>query len=107
MPMRGVSEKELKKNFPHLLKELEERKLGKDKPPKMKVDKGWGYDPSILDFLKRCDNDREALEIVDYLERRGEITKAYATSLRTRIKEEGVRSFGEKRTPGHYFREFG
>ena len=105
--MPRISEKELKKNFPNLLKELEEGKSGKGKLPKMKVDKGRGYDPSILDFLRRCDNDREALEVVDYLEKRGEITEAYAASLRTRIKEKGVRSFGEKRTPGHYFREFG
>jgi len=105
--MPGISEKALKKNFPHLLKELEEGRSGKGKPPKMKVDKGRGYDPSVLDFLKRCDNDREALEIVDYLERRGEITEAYAASLRTWIKKKGVRYFGEKRAPGHYFREFG
>jgi hypothetical protein len=105
--MPGISEKELKRNFPNLLKELGERKPDKGKPPRVRVDKGRGYDPSILDFLRRCDNDREALEIVDYLERRGEITETYAASLRKRIKEKGVRSFGEKRAPGHYFREFG
>jgi hypothetical protein len=105
--MSRISENELRKNFPHLLKELEEGPSTEGKPVKMKVDKGRGYEPSVLDFLKRCDNEKEALEVIDYFERREKITKAYAANIRTQIKEKGVRSFGEKRRPGHYFKEFG
>lgn len=105
--MSRVSENELRKNFPQLFKELESGKSIEDKLIKMKVDKGRGYEPSALDFLKRCNDDKEAFEVIDYLERRGEITKAYATTLKRQVKEKGVKFFGEKRRPGHYFREFG
>lgn len=106
IPMSRVSKNEIRKNFPHLFKELESGSTIEDKPIKIKVDKGRGYEPSILDFLKRCNNDKEAFEIIDHLERRREITKAYAAALKTQVKEKGVRSFGEKRRPGHYFKEF-
>jgi len=103
--MSRVSKNEIRKNFPHLFEELESNSTIEDKPIKLKVDKGRGYEPSILDFLKRCNDDKEAFEIIDYLERREEITKAYADTLKTQVREKGVRSFGEKRRPGHYFRE--
>ncbi|MBC7120696.1 MAG: DUF2095 family protein [Candidatus Methanosuratus sp.] len=99
----GISENELKRDYPNLYKEItsstgEERSI--------KVDRGRGYVPSIIDFLQRCDTDQEGFEVVDFMEKRGEISKHYAESLRKRIAESGIRSFGEKRVPGHYFKKF-
>jgi hypothetical protein len=65
-----------------------------------------GYEPNVFDFLARCDNNKQAIEIVDYLEKRGELPKGEAEDLRNRISEHGVRSLTKKRAPGHYFREF-
>lgn len=108
MLMKGIDEKELKKSYPSLHKELAEsngnqpedgnnhRKL------KAKVDTGRGYDPSIIDFLQRCSTDDEAIEIVDFMEKKGDISRPYANSLRKKIADKGVRSFGPKRVPWHY-----
>lgn len=103
--MREYSKEELRKMFPNLMKELEDVSI-EDKIV-LKIDKSRGFEPTVIDFIKRCDRDEEALEIIDYLERKGEITKEYAESLRIRIREKGVRSFGRKRKPGYYFRAFG
>lgn len=100
----GFSEKELKRDYPNLYREI-----GSDvgSGHSIKVDKGRGYMPSIMDFLQRCSTDAEGLEIIEFMEKRGEISKAYAASLRNRIAESGIRSFGEKRESGYYFKKFG
>lgn len=106
--MRGIDEKELKKSYPNLHKELADS--GGDQPEesdshkrrKVKVDMGRGYDPSILDFLQRCSTDDEALAIIDFMEKKGDISRPYANSLRKKVADKGVRSFGPKRNPGHY-----
>jgi hypothetical protein len=120
--MVGTSERELKKNYRHLYKELEEssdicepdsESLGELEAPlkkvkigKIKVDKGRSYDPSVIDFLQRCSTNEEAIEIISYLEKRGEITAPYAESLRKKVATKGVRSFGPKRELGYYHNAF-
>ncbi|NHJ86377.1 MAG: DUF2095 domain-containing protein [Asgard group archaeon] len=63
-----------------------------------------GYDPSVIDFLRRCDTDEQAIEIIDYLEKKSEITNDEATKLKKQLKKDGLRSFGEKKEQGFYFR---
>lgn len=103
--MKGFSKDELKKDFPNLIREIEandsEDQCG------LKIDRSRGYTPNVIDFIGRCERDDEAIEIIDYLEKRGEITHIYAEALRKQVKERGVRSFGRKRTPGYYFKVFG
>lgn len=101
-----MPEEELKKKFPHLAKEIEESPPEETATLKIKANPS-GYQPNVLDFLARCDNNRQALEIIDYLEKRGELSQADAGSLRQRIAKHGVRSVAKKRAPGYYFREFG
>ncbi len=66
-----------------------------------------GFSPSAVDFLRRCENEKEAEEIIDFLERRGEITPEYARGLRKQLREKGLRSFGSKKEPGYYFEHLG
>jgi len=66
-----------------------------------------GYNPDVIDFLRRCDNERQAVEIIDYLEKRGEISKEYASQLRRQLNEKGVRSFGSKKEDGYYLKRGG
>jgi len=101
-----MPEDELKKRFPHIAKEIEELPPEEMASVKVKACPS-GYQPNVLDFLARCDNDKQAMEIVDYLEKRGELPQADASDLRMRISKHGVRSVAKKRAPGHYFREFG
>jgi len=63
------------------------------------------YMPDAIDFIRRCDNDKQAEEIIDFLEKRQEITREYAHKLRRQLKTKGVRSFGPKKQDDYYSRE--
>ncbi len=100
---------EFKKRFPALAKEMEEGKGRADlkfevEPPKPKR-KFAGYDPAVVDFIRRCSGEEEALEIIEYLKGREEITVEEADRLCRQLEEEGLRSFGPKKEPGYYERE--
>ena len=104
---------QFKKLFPHLAREMGREGTVRisgsrtDEGEAEKAAMGEGFFPSAVDFLRRCDTEREAEEIIDYLEKRGEITHEYAEALRKQLKEKGVRSFGSKKEPGYYFEHFG
>jgi len=66
-----------------------------------------GYNPDVIDFLRRCDNEKQAYEIIDYLEKRKEISAEYASQLRKQLRERGVRSFGSKKEDGYYLKQAG
>ncbi|WP_456368598.1 DUF2095 family protein [Thermococcus sp.] len=63
-----------------------------------------GYNPTVIDFLRRCETDDEALEIINWLEERGEITPEMARDLRIVLTKRGVRAFGPKKEWGWYER---
>ena len=63
-----------------------------------------GYNPTIIDFLRRCETDEEALEIINWMEERGEITHEMAKELRVTLVQKGVRAFGPKKEWGWYER---
>jgi len=62
------------------------------------------YMPDAVDYIRRCDSEKQAEEIVDYLEKRNEITGEYAYKLRKQLKTKGVRSFGPKKQDDYYSR---
>jgi hypothetical protein len=104
-----MEKEEFKKRFPFLAKEIEEGE-GKaelnfhvEKPNQKR--KFAGYNPDIVDFLRRCNNEEEAIEIIEYMKQRGEITEEESHTLLDQLKEEGVRSFGTKKTHGYYEKE--
>lgn len=106
-----------KKMFPHLTEEIDEAKskvninsIRSDPTTgdRVRVSKCFDdYNPTAIDFLCRCDNAKQAEEIIDYLEKRGEIDDKYAQKLREQLKKKGIRSFGTKREEGYYLRESG
>lgn len=67
-------------------------------------DKFTGYNPDVVDFIRRCDTEEQAAEIIDYLEKRNEISYEYALKLRKQLREKGVRSFGSKKESDYYFK---
>jgi hypothetical protein len=122
--------KALKKIFPNLYEELEggnckvpinalrknaaeaeESEDGEtqeeDFKPTFAPDKFCHFSPSAVDFIRRCDTDAQAEEIITYLQKKGEITKEYADELRCKVKRDGVRCFGPKKEENYYFREGG
>lgn len=62
-----------------------------------------GYEPTIVDFIRRCENDAQALEIINFFEEHGEIESGYARRLRIQLAERGLQSFGKRRKPGCYW----
>ncbi len=133
----ALDKKDLKKMFPNLYRELtsSENKVSIDAvrkdPQKAEAevcgcdecedigseeqassslempDKLRHFNPQAVDFIRRCDTEVQAEEIISYLEKRGEITKEYAKELRCQLKRDGVRSFGSKKEEYHYFKEGG
>uniref|UniRef100_A0A7C4W2H6 DUF2095 domain-containing protein n=1 Tax=Geoglobus ahangari TaxID=113653 RepID=A0A7C4W2H6_9EURY len=59
--------------------------------------------PTVLDHLERCRNFEEAYEIIDYFEKRGEITKEYAEFLKS--NKTLLSSIIGTRSAGKYERE--
>jgi len=66
-----------------------------------------GFVPGAVDYLRRCSSDEEALEVIEYLEERGEISREYSEQLKKQVREMGVRSFGKLKEDGYYLRKLG
>jgi len=103
----------VKRLFPNLAKELEQ---DENRIPvnSVRTDTSSGeravaedfthYIPDIIDFIRRCNNEKQAEEIIAYMEKRGEIDKEYAHRLKEQLKEKGVRSFGTKKEADYYLK---
>jgi len=107
-----LDKKAFKKLFPNLVEELESSK-NKVALNSVRTDVKTGekavskrfihYAPDVIDFIRRCDTEEQAEEIISYMEKRGEIGKQYAKKLRKQLEEEGLRSFGPKKEENYYF----
>ena len=111
-----TNKKSFKKMFPNLAEELEGRnskvpidavRTDSDSAEKSMSDKFRNYDPTVVDFIRRCDTEEQAKTIIAYMEKRGELTKEYAAKLRKQLKMKGVRSFGPKKDEDYYFKQGG
>jgi len=109
-----IDKKRFKTMFPHLSQEMEHKhhrfgissvrsdvQTGENASAK-RFD---GYTPDVIDFIRRCDNEQQAMEIIDFLEKRQEIGNSYAQRLKRQLKAKGVRSFGPKKQDDYYSRE--
>ncbi len=112
----AINKRSIKKLFPHLAKELEEgdSKIGiasvqgetiddTQTPP----DKLSNFNPTVMDFLRRCDTEIQAESIIAFMEKRGEIRADYAQQLRLQLRRDGIRSFGPKKEDDYYFKQGG
>jgi len=106
-----IDKKRFKRFFPHLSREIEAKKqrvvissVRSDPQTGESASSGMfdGYVPDVIDFIRRCDNEKQALEIVEYMEKREEISPDHARRLRRQLKEKGVRSFGPKKEDDYY-----
>ena len=110
-----IDREKFRKLFPNLYREIVSKKMSisidavrvdreeaereASKPDKPQM-------PTPIDYLRRCENDEEAFEVVNYLEKRGEISSEEAEKLRKQIREHGVRSFGKKKEWGYYSEKY-
>jgi hypothetical protein len=111
-----TDKKSFKKMFPNLSEELaggdskisiDAVRTDPDTAQNTSPDKFHNYDPTVVDFIRRCDTEEQAEAIIAYLEKRGELTEEYAAKLRKQVKRKGVRSFGSKKEESYYFRKGG
>lgn len=103
-----------RKLFPHLTREMESGRsrayvndnIETDEPKANNDAPKWaGYDPDVVDFIRRCETAEQAEEVVNYMESRCEITEERAAEIRKQIVEEGLRSFGPKKEMGFYHKD--
>ncbi len=117
---------ELKRQFPQLMRELSEKKKSlkikgvdyeiEQAKEELKASQDTNYcedllNPGAIDFIRRCTDKEDALEILDYLIERNELTVQDYNALKNRIKEEGgleklITECGGLKTPGYYERKF-
>jgi len=106
-----IDEKMFRKLFPNLYREIVLKKMHisidavrtvvEEGEREAERRRGPGM-PTPIDYLRRCENDEEAFEVINYLERKKEITHEKAEELRKQVRERGVRSFGSKKEWGYY-----
>ena len=103
-----------RKLYPHLAEEIEKGALKipidhfrvrLEHEDRLTARKWAGYNPDVVDFIRRCDTEEQADEIIDYMEIQGEITREKAEELRRQLKSEGLRSFGDKKESDFYNKE--
>jgi len=109
-----MDKERFRKMFPHLAKEMhaEESRIAINSVRSdvqtgetASSSKFVSYIPDVIDYIRRCDNEQQAKEIIAYLEKRREISRQYAERLRKQLKEKGVRSFGPKKEEDYYLKK--
>ena len=104
-------DREFKRKFPHLYEELEDSTSGEsedsDNPRSQDAepDVSDTYSTDAISYIRRARTNEEAIEVVSYLRKRGELSENDASGIIKQVKERGVRSFGSLKTWGHYERE--
>ena len=115
----AIDKKAIKKIFPHLYEELEtgEAKVPinavrkspeaienaeceeeeEEFAPSVPLDKLRHFNPSAVDFIRRCDTNAQAEEIILYLEKKCEIAKEYADELCSQLKRRSKMFLAQKR----------
>ena len=74
-----------------------------EKTKPMEKDYLQGFDPQAIDFIRRAKTIDEAVDVINYLESRKEISSEECQKLKEQLKEAGLDSFGEHKNDGYYF----
>ncbi|MCG3222624.1 MAG: DUF2095 family protein [Candidatus Heimdallarchaeota archaeon] len=103
-----IKEEEFGDHFPVLSREIKEGEKNISESEMRTVSgskkdrRFQGYTPGVVDFLCRCETEEEAMEIIEYMLKKGDLTEEYANMLKNQLKEKGLEFFGEHRNPGYY-----
>jgi len=92
---------EIRRQFPNLLREIESKEqtiaIGSVRSnPKSGEAHALGEPLDVIRYLRKCEREEEALEIIGYFEKQGKISSEYAKSLRIQLLQQGLKSFGKK-----------
>ncbi|MFX1429441.1 MAG: DUF2095 family protein [Promethearchaeota archaeon] len=117
---------EFNKQFPHLIEEISKKKkslkidsinINTDQTNMENTQESNNsypnelYNPGVIDFLRRCTENEDAINILDYLMRRNEITQQEYHNYRKIISQEGglkqlIDQFGGLKRPGYYMKKY-
>ncbi|MFX0064863.1 MAG: DUF2095 family protein [Candidatus Hermodarchaeota archaeon] len=117
VPILRVSHEEFRRRFPAIYEEifgLYEEDTSEDvQPPQRQIeliekteseiDPFANYSPNVIDFIRRASTPTEALEVINFLEKRNELTFEEARTLKEQLQSKGLESFGSKKRIGDYF----
>lgn len=116
--------KELEKNFPSLMIEIsEKKKYMRIESVNHKLEQKVNIitnnicyqenlnNPGAIDFIRRCTNNEDAIEILDFLFNKKEISDKDYKFLKSQILKEGglkklINDSGGLKTPGYYIRKY-
>lgn len=93
-----------REEFPHLARELENMEDARVQIRGVRTCEIKDID--VVRLMRRCDREEQAVEIIEYLKRRGEISEEYALQVLKQLKEKGLRSFGSKISWGFFEKEY-
>jgi len=101
------SVEEFKKKFPRLAEEIFS---DRDKQLTLRVESGFSdpwrnYVPTVVDYIRRCKTTEEAIRVVEYLAKRGELTSEEAEELKKILVNHGVEFFGSRKEDDYYYKE--
>ncbi|MHA1268619.1 MAG: DUF2095 family protein [Candidatus Helarchaeota archaeon] len=111
-------EEEFKRKYPHLSEELVSKNKNiaitsirsEDVPEKDTKTKNKVPDelrnPDVISFIRRADTEEQAIEIINFCLKNGDINEDYANELKLQLTLYGVRSFGAKKEPGYYEKKY-
>ncbi|MFX1536980.1 MAG: DUF2095 family protein [Promethearchaeota archaeon] len=116
-PILRVSREEFRRRFPVIYEEMfgpcEDVTSEDAQPPQnhieliekteSEVNPFDNYSPNVIDFIRRASSPTEALEVIDFLEKRNELTSEEARTLKEQLRSKGLESFGSKKRIGDYF----
>lgn len=100
IPLRYICEDKAKQIEDDIENEINQAKKIKNEPDPYRY---TGYNPTVVDFIRRCDTSDQAIEIINFLEKKGEIDSLEASKLKNQLTSSGLRSFGSKKETGFYF----
>ena len=122
----SYNEEDFLKHFPHLRKEISDQMKSikidsiEDQIEQVYKDKSYKsessypkelFNPGVIDFIRRCSEKEEVIEILDYLLKRNEISDEEYNSYKNFISEEGglerlIDESGGIKRPGYYMRKY-
>ena len=101
-----MEKKQFHQKYPHLAEEVETGKSLIDidiEPEEPETERKYAeYDPTAVDFIRRCKTKEQAEEIINYLEKRREIQKSEAEEFRKTLRKGGIKAFGPAKGFGFY-----
>jgi hypothetical protein len=122
----SYEKKELEQYIPHLFSEIQEnKKKVKINSVKYEIEQDSTlktqnqsksypeelYNPKTIDFIRRCTNKEEAIEILDFLLKREEIEQDEYNKIKNQILKKGglkilIDAHGGFKGPGYYEKKF-